>query len=237
LSQRQRLVVDPQQIQADRVNLSKEQLHYLTRVLRLKSGEPLIIMDGQGQTWESELVETQAKLLSPIVVQSELPIALTLAIAISKTGFDDVLRQVTELGVTKIVPIISDRTIVKPDTSKLSRWQKIIQEAAEQSERAIVPPIIAPIHWKQHLKSPSPHTTHFLCWERSDSPSLLSHLKTPHPAIEIAIGPEGGWTEAEIHQAIATGYQPVSLGKRILRATTANIAAIAILAAHLEAPP
>jgi 16S rRNA (uracil1498-N3)-methyltransferase len=233
LSQRQRLVVDPQQIQADRVNLNQEQLHYLTRVLRLKSGEALIIMDGRGQTWEAELVETQAKLLNPIVVQSELPVAVTLAIAIPKAGFDDVLRQVTELGVTKIVPIISDRTIAKPDASKLPRWQKIIQEAVEQSEREILPTILEPIHWKQYLKLSETNIQRYFCWERGDSPNLLNCLSKT-PPIVLAIGPEGGWTEVEVELAIQAGYQPISLGKRILRAVTADVAAMAIVASYLE---
>jgi 16S rRNA (uracil1498-N3)-methyltransferase len=239
LAQLQRLVVTPAQIQADRITLDQAQLHYLGRVLRLKSGDRFIALDGQGKTWLVTLNHDHADILESLIVESELPIPITLAIALPKNGFDDVIRQVTELGVYKIIPIISDRTLLKPSNSKLDRWQKIIQEASEQSERAIVPIILEPIEWKHYLKSQDNNinhsfTTRLFCWERGDSPSLLQSLANHAPTIEIAIGPEGGWTEAEVKAAIAAGYQPISLGKRILRAVTADVAVMAIVAAYLE---
>jgi 16S rRNA (uracil1498-N3)-methyltransferase len=228
----QRLIIAPEQIQADRIQLNPDQVHYLSRVLRLKSGEEFMAMDGRGQTWRVELDADRAKILELLVVKSELPIPVTLAIALPKTGFDEVIRQVTELGVACIVPIISDRTLLNPSASKQARWQKIIEEAVEQSERAIVPTIIEPISWKQYLASPSQNR--FIAWERGDSPSLLTSLNQSVGELEIAIGPEGGWSEGEVAAAIAAGYQAVSLGPRILRAVTASVAVMAIVAAQIE---
>jgi 16S rRNA (uracil1498-N3)-methyltransferase len=228
----QRVIIAPEQIQADRIQLSAPQLHYLSRVLRLQSGQQFIAMTGQGQTWRVELAADRANILELLVVKSELVVPVTLAIALPKTGFDDVIRQVTELGVSCIVPIISDRTLLNPSARKQARWQKIIEEAVEQSERAIVPTIIDPITWKQYLASPGQNR--FIAWERGDSPSLLTSLNQSVGELEVAIGPEGGWTEGEMSAAIEAGYQAVSLGARILRAVTASVAVMAIVAAQIE---
>jgi 16S rRNA (uracil1498-N3)-methyltransferase len=228
----QRVIIAPEQIQADRIQLTAPQLHYLSRVLRLQSGQQFIAMTGQGQTWRVELEADRANILELLVVKSELAVPVTLAIALPKTGFDDVIRQVTELGVACIVPVISDRTLLNPSASKQARWQKIIEEAVEQSERAIVPTIVEPITWKQYLASPSQNR--FIAWERGDSPSLLTSLNQTVSQIEVAIGPEGGWTEGEVTAAIEAGYEAVSLGPRILRAVTASVAVMAIVAAQIE---
>jgi 16S rRNA (uracil1498-N3)-methyltransferase len=228
----QRVIIAPEQIHADRIQLSAPQLHYLSRVLRLQSGQQFIAMTGRGQTWRVELEADRANILELLVVKSELSVPVTLAIALPKTGFDEVIRQVTELGVACIVPIISDRTLLNPSASKQVRWQKIIEEAVEQSERAIVPTIIEPITWKQYLASPGQNR--FIAWERGDSPSLLTSLNQSMGELEVAIGPEGGWTEGEVMAAIEAGYQAVSLGARILRAVTASVAVMAIVAAQIE---
>jgi 16S rRNA (uracil1498-N3)-methyltransferase len=246
MAQLQRLVVTPAQISNQVCTLTAEQQHYLSRVLRLHSGDRFIVMDGQGQGWLAELIDplTQAKLLSAIQAETELPLAVTLAIALPKgNGMDEVVRQATELGVSRIVPILSDRTLLNPSTQKLERWCRIAQEAAEQSERQFVPTIQAPIAFLsylqdvQSLSAPEGQSLHYLCVARRSAPSLLSCLtassqSAPAPAsITVITGPEGGWTEAEVEAAIAAGCQPVSLGKRILRAVTAPIAALALIAA------
>jgi 16S rRNA (uracil1498-N3)-methyltransferase len=234
LGQLQRVVVTPEQIQAGRIHLETRQTHYLQRVLRLKVGDRFIAMNGQGQTWLAELGEVAATIITALEVNSELPDPVILAIALPKgSGFDEVVRQVTELGAVQIIPIISERTLLQPNAKKQARWQKIAAEAAEQSERTIVPSISAPIPWKQYLQLQPTGANRFLCWERGDSLALLDALPQ-HGPIELAIGPEGGWSEAEVALALAAGYQPVSLGKRILRAVTASVAVMAIVAAWQE---
>jgi 16S rRNA (uracil1498-N3)-methyltransferase len=234
LGQLQRVVVAPSQIAGEIIHLAKDQSHYLQRVLRLQVGDRFIAMDGLGQSWLAEIGETGATIVEPLIVTSELPRAVTLAIALPKgSGFDDVVRQVTELGVARIVPILSDRTQLQPNDKKYARWQKIAAEAAEQSERAIVPIILEPIPWKKYLQNPATSDARFLCWERGDSPALLDALPSVG-AIELAIGPEGGWTTAEVDGAIGVGYKSVSLGARILRAVTASVAVMAIVGASQE---
>ena len=236
MAQLYRLVLTPKQFQADRIDLSPDQRHYLQRVLRLRSPAQFIALNGQGQSWLAELGEDSAKLIAPITQSTELPVPITLAIALPKgSGFDAVVRQVTELGVSCIVPVLSDRTLLQPSASKLQRWRKIAQEAAEQSERQQVPTLVEPIAWSDYLHASNEPGQKLLCWARGTAPSLLVTLNAlPQQSSVIAIGPEGGWSPAEVEAAIAAGYQPVSLGPRILRAVTAPIAVMAIVAAWLD---
>ena len=249
----QRLVVKAEQLQNDRVLLVPSQLHYLQRVLRLGEGDRFIAMDGQGQAWLATLVPTtdpltlQATILEPITVPTELAVRVTLVAALPKgNGFDDVVRQSTELGVDQIMPVLSDRTLLNPSAQKLDRWQRIANEAAEQSERLYVPTVTAPMPFVEYLQQEQKEEAKrqkYLCVARGASPHLLECLQATHQdtvaefpiaPITIAIGPEGGWTDAEVEQAIAAGYQPVSLGTRILRAVTAPLVALSLVAAVWE---
>ncbi|MBF2027723.1 MAG: 16S rRNA (uracil(1498)-N(3))-methyltransferase [Oscillatoriales cyanobacterium C42_A2020_001] len=240
----QRLVIDPARIQSPTIWLTADQHHYLTRVLRLKAGDHFVAMDGQGHSWLVTLELThppQASIVETVEVQTELPIAITLVVALPKGNtLDDVVRQATELGVSCIAPVISDRTLLNPSSQKLERWRRIAQEAAEQSERQQVPTILEPIAFTDHLQKvaqSSLASPHYLCATRHNAPHLLPLLSShsyPPPALSIAIGPEGGWTEPELNDAIAAGYQPVSLGSRILRAVTAPIVALSMIVAVYE---
>jgi 16S rRNA (uracil1498-N3)-methyltransferase len=243
--QLQRLTIAPAQIAGAEIHLTREQRHYLWRVLRLQKGDRLLAIDGLGRCW---LVAAdppdQVKILEEQVpqVSTELPHPAILLVAMPKgQAMDDIVRQSTELGATQIVPILSDRTLLQPSPQKLDRWRRIAQEAAEQSERQIVPTVSEPQTWSHALTEWNVETCDaYLCEARGDRPALLDRLLqtagAPHATkpIAIAIGPEGGWTDAEIDGAIAAGYQVVSLGRRVLRAATAPAAALSILAATLE---
>lgn len=241
----QRVVIDPCQICLKAIALTQEQQHYLGRVLRLQAGDRFIAMDGQGRSWLANLLtlndQLQAEIVEPVQVNTELPIHVTLVMALPKgNSFDDVVRQATELGVACIVPVLSDRTLLNPSPQKCDRWRRIAQEAAEQSERQHVPVLQDPIPFTQSLTHLTTSDPHYLCVTRHTVPHLLNCLLTlapsrqPLASLSLAIGCEGGWTEAEVEQAIAAGYQPVSLGSRILRAVTAPIVALSLIAAVQE---
>ena len=231
MAQLQRLVIASEQFNHTQIQLSTEQRHYLSHVLRLKNGDRFIALDGKGQTWIAALESDQATLIESLQASSELPVPITLMLALPKTGFDDVVRQVTELGVSCIAPVISDRTLLNPSGNKLDRWRRIAQEAAEQSERQIVPTILEPMPFKVALEQLQADSL-YICAERSSSQHLLN-CEFGNSVI-IAIGCEGGWTTGEIELAIAHQYQPVTLGKRILRAVTAPIAAVSLIAGMVE---
>jgi 16S rRNA (uracil1498-N3)-methyltransferase len=239
MAQLQRLAIAPSQLQDQKILLTNQQQHYLGHVLRLREGDLFIAMDGQGQWWLAVLRAAQAQILEAIPVQTELPVAITLMLALPKgNGFDEVVRYCTELGVACIAPVVSDRTLLNPSPQKLQRWQRIAKEAAEQSERSLVPAILEPVSFTTSLAA-STATHRYLCVARSNCSHLKDALNSVSTTgrILIATGPEGGWTESEVECAIAAGFQPVSLGRRILRAVTAPIVALSLVAAAFEAVP
>ncbi|MCU0569193.1 MAG: 16S rRNA (uracil(1498)-N(3))-methyltransferase [Oculatellaceae cyanobacterium Prado106] len=244
MTQLQRVAIQPEQIVNSEIHLTASQQHYLSRVLRLRPGDRFIALTGRDGWWLSELTTDPgvALRLEAIAIQTELPVSVTLLIGLPKTGMEDVVRQATELGVDQIVPILSDRTLLKPSPQKQERWQRIVQEAAEQSERQIIPVVQPPQSWPSALQTWTPEQAScYLCEARGELPHLLTCLKTyfgeaPQPpssarAIVVATGPEGGWTPGEVEGAIAAGYQPVSLGAPILRAITAPLVALSLIAA------
>jgi 16S rRNA (uracil1498-N3)-methyltransferase len=244
MSQLQRILIAPTQLQQQQIVLTTKQQHYLMRVLRLRQGDRFIAMDGKSQWWLAVLAETTAQILEPIEVQSELPVEITLVVALPKgNGFDEVVRACTELGVICFAPVISDRTLLHPSPQKLERWRRIAAEAAEQSERQIVPTILDPVSFDTGLSSITGDRK-YICVARGDAPHLLNCLLdhfTCSPAqgglrgsIVIATGAEGGWTTNEVENAIASGFQPVSLGQLILRAVTAPIVAVSQISAIVE---
>ncbi len=243
MAQLQRLVITPQQRQGGQIFLSSSQHHYLNRVLRLGKGDRFIVMDGEGSWWLSELEAnlTQARIIESLSVQTEFLGAVTLMAAMPKgNGFDDVVYQATELGAACIVPLKSDRTLLNPSPQKLERWRRLTQEAAEQSERQFVPTLLDPVDFAASLQLTETLESHrYICVARGDAPHLLAcllkqNIKSPSPSVVIATGPEGGWTALEVEQAIAAGFQPVSLGRRILRAVTAPIVALSLVASSFE---
>jgi 16S rRNA (uracil1498-N3)-methyltransferase len=234
MSQLQRITIHPQQLQANQLLLTPQQQHYLLRVLRLRDGDKFIVMDGMGKWWLARLQGEQGEVLEPLEVKTELPVAITLMMALPKgNGFDEIVRCCTELGVTSITPILSDRTLLNPSHQKLERWQRIASEAAEQSERAVVPTILQPVAFNTAIKETTA-THRYICEARGDYPHLQQVINKTANEIIIAIGPEGGWTNQELEIAIASGFQPISLGRRILRAVTAPIVAISLIAAYFE---
>ncbi|HBE20545.1 MAG TPA: 16S rRNA (uracil(1498)-N(3))-methyltransferase [Cyanobacteria bacterium UBA11149] len=260
MTQLQRLVITPTQREKQQIFLTDSQQHYLVKVLRLTKGNRFIAMDGEGSWWLSELAEnlTQATIIESIDRQTELPLAVTLIVAMPKgNGLEQIISGATELGVTSIIPVKSDRTLLNPSPQKVQRWRRIAQESAEQSERQIVPTIHDPLDFTTSLKQQASQDYNtvkslgcdrYICIARGDIPHLLNSLTTsellqntnrttnyPPNSIIIATGPEGGWTPSEIAQAQAAEFQPVTLGKRILRSITAPIVALSIISSILEA--
>ncbi|PSB07020.1 16S rRNA (uracil(1498)-N(3))-methyltransferase [Pleurocapsa sp. CCALA 161] len=235
-----RLVIKSAQIQQEQIILDTQQLHYLLRVLRLGNGDRFLALDGIGNAWIAEIKDRSAQIIQSVAIKTELPICLSLMTALPKaSGYEQVIRCCTEIGVSNFIPVISDRTLLKPNSNKVQRWRKIASEAAEQSERKIVPKIIEPIEYIaaiEQIEQVETTQNKYICVARGDIPTLWHSLQQQTQSeILIATGCEGGWTELEVAKAIALGFQPVSLGNRILRAITAPIVASSIVTAVLEA--
>ena len=238
----QRIVIDPTQKQNQLVTFTKPQQHYLYRVLRLQAGDQIIVLDGQGGNWLVAITgagEVAGEILEPWEVDNELPTKVTLMVALPKNGFDEVVYQATELGVRRVIPVISDRTLLRPSPNKIQRWRAIAQEATEQSERRIVPQILDPLTFQASLDLTANLKHKYICTPRQNAPylsNLLLEADFLPKLAELAIltGCEGGFTEQEVEQAIAYNFQPVSLGKRILRAVTAPLVALALITSKLD---
>ncbi len=263
MAQLQRLAINVTQICDRTIYLTPEQQHYLHRVLRLNQGDRFIAMDGRGHWWlavlEAQETGLFASITEEIAVNRELAVEVTLMAALPKgNGFDEVVRQATELGAASIVPVTSDRTLLKPSSQKVDRWKRIASEAAEQSERQFVPAISEPISFDLAVKDCT-QKNRYICVARGDNRHLWDCLISLEPpqagtgragtgapplhggeeegeelSIVIAIGPEGGWTDGEVKRAIEFGFEPVSLGSRILRAVTAPIVALSLIGAAFE---
>ncbi len=238
----QRITIDASQQQDQQIVLHADQLHYLRRVLRLEAGDQFIAQDGKGQQWLAALSVTSdsadvIECLAAAVV-SAMPIRLIAALP-KGNGFDAVVRQATELGVSHIYPVISDRTLLRPKGNRLDRWRRIANEASEQSERVTVPDIAPPTHFVQIFKQNDWEGLRYICATRRNAPHLLAKLQNDLISedllgVNLMIGPEGGWTSDEITVAIRESYKAVSLGPAILRATTASITALSLVAAARE---
>ena len=231
-----RLVVKTEQIKQEQITLDARQLHYLLRVVRLGNGDRFLALDGVGNCWLAEIDNDAARIIEAVEIKTELPVSLSLITALPKgSGYEQILRCCTELGVSNFIPVISDRTIIKPKPNKVERWRKIVIEAAEQSERQIVPDVSEPIKFSQAIARHEENHHKYICVARGNIPTLWQGIsKQTHSGITIATGCEGGWTDNEVQQAISCDFQPVSLGKRILRAITAPIVVSSLVAAYLE---
>jgi len=233
------------------IALLPEQSNYLGNVLRLETGSKFIALDRSGGWWLAQLIDhgRAAKIIGKLENNSELIAPITLGIAMPKGNhIEDVIRQTTELGIEQIMPLFSDRTIIKSGTEignqKRDRWQRIAEEAAELSMRTHIPKVHTPKTletWLNIFGEAVPQqqkSIGFIAVTKPDAPHLLTclqkYLKSEILPIAIATGCEGGWTEREEAMAIAAGFMPVSLGDRVLSAVTAPVVALSIVGAYLD---
>ena len=225
-------------IEQDNVTITGEPLRQIGYVLRLKPLDRIIVLDNSG--WEFEVAieritkqQAKGKVINRQPGQGEPRIKITLYQALLKSDkFELVLQKGVELGVTAFVPFVSERCVARKESAaKIERWRKIIQEAAEQSERLILPilhPLISFDEACRSVKQPA-----LLLWEEEKSVSLKQTLQNPPfkntMALSLFIGPEGGFPEHEKELAQQHGIAIASLGKRTLRAETAGLAAISAI--------
>jgi 16S rRNA (uracil1498-N3)-methyltransferase len=211
---------------------------HIVRVLRLEPGDPLTVFDGAGDEYAAR-IEVIRKGAVIVEVQDrsasgrESGLSLTLAQGVSRgERMDWVVQKATELGVSRIIPVLTERTVVKLDgrhaERRLQHWQGIAVAACEQSGRTRIPDIAAPVALQAVLsRSQSEQATRLLL---SPTGSLrIEDLRPPEQGLLVLIGPEGGLAEAEQRAALGAGFQAVRLGPRVLRTETAAVAAITLL--------
>jgi len=237
-----RFQVPPGDISNGLARVKGDELQHLARVLRLAAGDPVVVFDGQGREYMG-VIECLDKTEAVVRVQSstycnrESPLEIWLAQGLPKGDkMELIIQKGTELGVRGIVPLVTERAVVKLEGKKKdqrqSRWQKVAVEAAKQCRRTVVPEIISARTIKQFLSGLSRECLVLIPWEEGGQPlkrvlrEKEAHFLTAKP-VYILIGPEGGLDEKEVGLAQNAGGIPVTLGPRILRTETAGLAVLA----------
>jgi 16S rRNA (uracil1498-N3)-methyltransferase len=240
----QRYFVAPEELGADRVRITGDDAHHLTRVLRAEPGLEIICSNGLNRevlarvsAVDRSLVE--AEIIRELPMEAEAGVEVWIAQSLPKGDkLETVIQKCTELGADRFVPFVSERTVVQYDDKKegkrLERWRKIAKEAAEQAHRNRIPDMGQPLSWKQMLKLLPEADLALICYEKESGlsfrPLLAEQRAKPQDGrrtrILVLVGPEGGLSEKEVAEAVAVGGHSVSLGRRILRTETAAMAAL-----------
>jgi len=221
----------------DRVNFPEDIAHQIMNVLRMRSGDEVVVLDDQGAAYRVELVVDQeqktvsGKIVGKEPVMSEPKIKLTLCFGMtSRDKVELILQKGTEIGVSEFFPFISSRTLVQStdlSEKKRIRWERIIREAAEQSHRGRLPVLTAPKKYGESLSAICVrHDLSLIAWEGAErNKSSLKEIIEPFQGSTIAliVGPEGGFSEKEIDRAKKAGCHVITLGERILRMETAAV--------------
>ncbi|MCX7920062.1 MAG: 16S rRNA (uracil(1498)-N(3))-methyltransferase [bacterium] len=241
-----RIYIPPEYVSENEIFFPDEPRHRVRSVLRLNSGDMVIIFDGHGQEYQVVLNqlgknEIRGTITSKRIINREPKLDITLLQGLPKSEkMELIVQKATELGVSRIIPIITDRTIPRLTAEKanlrVERWQKIAIAAAEQSGRTRIPEIKPPVPFMQGLRNSVSEELRLFFWEEEKENTLKSILKKRRTLNSLAlfIGPEGGFTMAEAELAKQAGAQIVSLGSRVLRTETAAIAVLSILLYEFE---
>lgn len=215
------------------------ELRHLTRVLRLKPGNPVILFDGKGKEYPATIKRLTGRRVSfvlspePSLEIPEPSVRIILGIGLLKSAkLEWLIQKATELGVGEILPFYSLRVVPRPEEAathnRLGRWEKIAAEAAKQCRRSRIPRIHPPRSFTQALDA-LPEAQRIFLWERERERILNEVLNSPSPAVYALVGPEGGFSAEEGQQAEAAGFAPIRLGPRILRSETAGLVIVTLL--------
>lgn len=236
-----RFLVSPDAVEGRRVSLPGRVCHQIYRVLRLRPGDRVVVLDGTG--WEMEVVLTQVggeRALGEVVErrpaggEPDAQVVLYQSM-LKRDNFEWVLQKCTELGVVEFAPVISQRTVMRKVSDvkegKMRRWRRIIAEAVEQSGRGRVPVLRRPVTFEEAVVRPGAEVDlPLIPWEEERGRTMRGAVGGGTPSsVSVFIGPEGGFTADEIALAEEHGVLPVTLGPRILRAETAAVVATSLI--------
>ncbi len=235
-----RFYVPQPRIEKGMLKIEGDEVKHIRKVLRLKAGDEIIVFDGLGKEFEGAIVEEG---LSSVVIKiqnifsskRDSPLEVTLAQSLLKgEKMDYLIQKATELGVKEIIPFFSSRSVPLLEKSKKlkrhHRWERIAIEASKQCGRGVVPKIESLQDYSDMLQTDSPDSLRLILWEKEGIKlkEILERLKEKKKIFFI-IGPEGGFSQLEVDEAKKTGFIPVTLGRRILRAETASLCFLSIL--------
>ncbi|MHC4844399.1 MAG: RsmE family RNA methyltransferase [Planctomycetota bacterium] len=221
-----RFFVEKSSFEGDEVVLKEKQVHQVHNVLRMKEGDHIVVLDNTGFEYEVELLNvTKGKVTGKIIEKrlsaGEPKARLTLYQSLlTREKFEFVLQKCTEIGVSRFVPMVTERSIVRDTTikeGKLKRWSNIIMEAAEQSCRGSIPELRTPIEYSEATIETEDYDMSLIaCTKRGRELHGSLALVKDDGHVSLFIGPEGGFTDEEVELCLEEGAMPVTLGKRIL---------------------
>jgi len=223
-----------------RIALPESAATHLVRVLRLREGDACVLFNGDGHDYAATLAvagkrEVVAEVSAATLLANESPLRITLLQGVARgEKMDLILQKATELGVAAIVPVNSERSEVKLDAERavkrVAHWRSVVVSACEQSGRATIPDVAAPVGLAEAARAIDAAMKLTLDPEGEHA---LASLAAPSPLSAcIAIGPEGGWSSRDRELLRAAGFSGLRLGPRVLRTETAGLAAIAALQAR-----
>jgi len=225
--------------------LSQKQTHQIRNVLRMRPGDHIEVLDNEGWEYEVSLdyvgkTHVSGKVVAKRVVANEPGVRITLFQSLVKRErFEWILQKGSEMGVSRIVPVFTQRALPQEKKGitpgKISRWKRIITEAAEQSGRGRIPELRSAISYTEAIDRFDENQLALIPWEEASEPDLRTVLaerlgvSQKPDSIAVFIGPEGGFALEEIKYARDRGLIPITLGPRILRTETAAVVAIALI--------
>lgn len=242
-----RFFVDSINISGSRIVITGSDAHHIKDVLRLGIGDEIAVCTGDEWEYICEISTVAKEEVSAIIVDTtkpgkELPSKITLYQCLPKKDkFEWIIQKAIELGAYRIVPVESARVIVhldrKKEVARVERWNAIAKAAAKQSGRMFVPEVEKVLSFAEMLQDAKEKDVRLIPYEKSEgmekTRELLNGIK-PGQSVAVVIGPEGGFEEAEVEKAKEEGFEPISLGKRILRTETAGMSVLSVLGFLLE---
>ena len=242
-----RFFAEPGQIGEKEIVITGADVNQIRNVLRMRTGEEVLIADGRGAEYRCKLTdlsenEVRAQILWKLDGNAELASAVTLFQGLPKSDkMDLIVQKCVELGVDRIVPVSTKRAVVKLDAKKeetrLKRWNTISESAAKQSGRGVIPEVSGVMSFEKALEEAKKLEVLLIPYERAEHMAetrrVMGEIR-PGQSVGVFIGPEGGFEESEVEEAVAAGARAITLGRRILRTETAGLAVMAMLGYLLE---
>lgn len=242
-----RFFVEEGQIGQGEAVITGGDVNHIRNVLRMRPGDKVMVSDGKERDYCCRLKEIGcdrviADILEEKPAETELPARLYLFQGLPKSDkMELIIQKATELGVYEVVPVVTGRTVVRLDEKKAqkktARWNAIAESAAKQSGRSRIPRVREAMIFSEALASAGELDVLLIPYEKAEGMEATRQVIEgirPGQSVGIFIGPEGGFEEAEVEQAVALGAAPVTLGRRILRTETAGFVMLSMLLYHLE---
>lgn len=248
-----RFFVEPENVGEKNIIIdNKEDLHHMMKVLRLSEGDEIDISDSVEWEYRAKLLyidsdSAEAKIIDKQKFTAEPEIRVTLFQGIPKQGkMETIVQKCVELGVHAVVPVFMDRTVVVDKGNfgkKISRWQKVSDEAVKQCKRGLIPQVFDPMRMPEVLRAFGVFDLVLFPYENEEGTTIKEVLREVAESdawacgrkrIAVIIGPEGGFSDEEAEQIVVNGGKSVSLGKTTLRTETAGMAALAMVMYEME---